>query len=71
MLTKTLIAGAIALSATAGGTAALKPIGVELSAGPMALGANTQDGAFIKAAETTDTQITVRFKDGRQFALTL
>jgi len=71
MLTKTVIAGAIALSTAAGGTAALKPTGVELSAGPMALGANTLDGAFIKAAETADTQITVSFKDGRQFAITL
>ncbi len=71
MLTKTVIAGAIALSTAAGSAAALKPVGIELSAGPMALGANAQDGAFIKAAETADTQITVSFKDGREFALTL
>ncbi|WP_017931565.1 hypothetical protein [Robiginitomaculum antarcticum] len=71
MLTKTLIASTLALSAIGGGTFAVQPIAVELTAGPMAFGASLESGAFIREAKTARTQIVIGFQSGRQLALAL
>lgn len=71
MLTKTLIASTLTLSAIGGGTVAFQPIAVELTAGPMALGASLTDGAFIREAKTAQTQIIIGFQNGRELALAL